>query len=156
MFWIRYQKRNEANQLVTVEEQLMAPTAVDYPERRDVAVRTTVDGAVVIQRPMTDGRARKWIWRNLGPNVPGYAGLWATLEGLDTRGRIEAGLSPAIEVWEALSGVGGFARLNGDGTRRYTSVRVVQAGRTPRDAGGPLSYETVLEFYVTDAGYTSF
>jgi hypothetical protein len=59
-----------------------------------------------------------------------------------------------VQVWEDVSGAGGFARMNGD-NRVYTPVRIVQANRTPR-GGGPVNYESVLEFYVDDPTYAAF
>lgn len=155
MFWIRYTTRNEYGALVPTEVALRAPSEVDYPEARLANVKVTQDGAVVIARPLRDPRPRKWIWRGHSPYDVAYANQWALLEALETRARLVAGLPPTVDVWEDTSGTGGFARKEGNGARIYTAVRIVQATRTPR-GGGPVNYESVLEFFIADPTYQAF
>jgi hypothetical protein len=69
MFWIRYS--NAQGQLVEASLD-PSPTEVEYPEGDTFKVRTSRDGAVIIQRPMSDSR----------PRQVGMAGLWAELLAL--------------------------------------------------------------------------
>jgi hypothetical protein len=112
------------------------------------------DSAVVLQRPLRDGRPRRWLWRGHNAHDAAYVTQWATLAGLDARTLALPGLPPTLGIWEDVSGTGGFDRMN-SGNRVYTDVTVTQATRTAR-GGGPTSWESVLEFYVTDPTYTDY
>jgi len=153
MFWIRYQERDGR----IVELPLNpAPSAIEYPDKRSQKVLTSQDGAVIVQRPMRDARPRKWLWRGHGPTAEPYASQWKILEGLEYRYRVENALPPSVGVWEDVSGVGGFARLDGNGQRVYTTVKVTEVDRTPRQGGGPVIYESVLSFYIDDPTFRAF
>lgn len=157
MFWIRYETRDGSGNLSTVETQLaLNPTDVDYPEFRNYKPLVTQDGAVIVQRPLRDSRPRKWVWKGYGPSIAAYSAQWQLLQSLDGRARLQANLSPTVEIWENVSGVGGFSRLNGDGSRLYTRVRLTQVDRTPRQGGGPVSFDSTVTFQLDDATYAAF
>src|SRR5262245_24129655 len=107
MFSIRYE--NDAGNRVTAMLAI-APSDVDYPETRAFKALTSQDGRIVIQRPLMDERPRKWIWRGYGPSHSAFATQWSLLETLEQRRRLEARLPPIIEIYENVSGVGGFNR----------------------------------------------
>jgi hypothetical protein len=153
MIWIS--TKATPNGAIAETSLTLAPMDVDYPDRRDMTVRTSQDGAVVIQRPLRDSRPRRWIWRGYGLNDPTFAAQWAFLESLDYQTRTASGLVATVGIWEDFSGVGGFNKLSGS-SRVYTTVRVIQVDRTPRKGGGPISYESVVEFYVEDPAYAAF
>lgn len=156
MFWLRYTDRDEAGDLVTHEVALYpAPTGVEYPEQKNFKAFTTQDGAVVVQRPRRDARTRRWVWRGHPSTLAPYEALWQLLERLEYRARLDRGLPATVEVWENVSGVGGFDRMEG-GERAYTRVKLLQVARTPRSGGGPIVYESHVEFQIEDSGYTAF
>jgi hypothetical protein len=156
MFYVRYQERGTGGALVEVEAPLLAPMDIEYPERRLHKVLTTNDGATVIQRPLRDSRPRKWIWRGHGRLSEPFASQWALLERLEYRARLASGLVPTVGIWEDVSGTGGFGRRDESGSRVYTTVKLLQANRTPRQGGGPVIYDSVVEFYVDDPTYQAF
>jgi len=158
MFWIRYKERNTQGQIVDVEITLHpGPTEIEYPERRLYKTHTTQDGATIIQRPLRDNRTRQWVWKGYPPMIPTYENQWKVLEALEYRYRIEHDLPGYVEVWEDISGVGGFDRLDGSGNRIYTKVKFIQVNRTPRKGGGFITYdESSIEFVVEDTNYTAF
>lgn len=156
MFSVRY-KQTE-NGLYTVLNLRPAPTEVEYPEKRTFNKRTTVDGSVVVQRPLRDGRDRKWIWKSYRPSILPYEDQWKTLEQLEYRSRVESGLWPLVEIWEDTTDEGGFERYESDGTTKlYTPVRFLQVTRKTRKGGGLVVYdESVIQFTLSDNTYTAF
>jgi hypothetical protein len=62
---------------------------------------------------------------------------------------------PARSTFWRTPGIGGFARMNGS-NREYTRVKIIQVSGAPRPGGAPVSYESVLEFYVDDPAFTRF
>jgi hypothetical protein len=156
MFWLRYQVRDGGGNLVTVETPLdPAPTDVEYPETRHIKQATTQDGATIVQRPLRDPRVRKWRWTGHQTETEPYATQWALLASLETRARVLAGLPATVEIWEDVSGIGGFDRMDG-ANRQYTTVRFLQVDRAPRKGGGPVVYESVVEFIIADPTYSTF
>jgi hypothetical protein len=155
-FFVRYKDRVNGA-LVDVETSLSpAPTEVEYPDGRAQTVHVTQDGAVVVQRPLRDARVRRWLWKGYAPTHAPYAALWTLLKGLDHRTRLEAGLPGTVEVWEDMSGVGGFGEMDG-ANKRWTTVRVANVFRVPRSGGGPVRYDlSTVEFYVEDPAFGAF
>jgi hypothetical protein len=122
-----------------------------------VKVQAKQDGAVVVQRPFRDSRPRRWIWTNYPAAASAYSTTWTLLESLEYRTRLANNLPGWIEVWEDVSGVGGFGKLDGSGNRIYTKVKVTQANRVPRGGGGIVIYAaSVMEFVIDDLSYTEF
>lgn len=164
MFLVRH-ATNAAGTAFAVIQLVPGPTEVDYPERRDQNVQRTQDRSVVIQRPVSDGRPRKWIWRGYPSRVVTYESLWRALMPLDSRSRMEAGLPASIYIWESESGEGGFDETtNGQAPNlvnyynlRWTKVRFLQVTRKSRKGGGPVHYdESVIEFVIDDPNYRHF
>src|SRR5690606_33657832 len=122
-----------------------APSDVTYPEAEAVAIKNSVDGNVVIQRPLKDGRVRKWHFQGWGKGSEPYETQWNTLQSLTTGRRSQNGQDPYVYVWEDESGVGGFDRTDSEGNRIFTRVRIAQANRVPRNGGGPVRYDSTLE-----------
>jgi hypothetical protein len=157
MFWLRYSTRNGSGDLATVEAPLaLNPTDIDYPDFRNYKQTVTQDGGVIVQRPLRDSRPRKWIWRGYGPSIASYAEQWALLQSLEKRARVTSNLPAQMEIWEDVSGVGGFARTNADGSRLYTKVQLIQVARTPRTGGGPVAYDSTVTFQIDDATFSAF
>lgn len=65
-------------------------------------------------------------------------------------------MTPTVETWEDVSRAGGFDRLDGQGNRVYTTVKVVQVSRIPWSGGGPVRFASVVEFHIEDAAYSAF
>lgn len=151
-FWIRH--RNAQGALV---ETALAPgpTEVEYPDGDGSKVLVAVDGAAVVQRPLRDTRPRQWVWHGYGPTHASYETLWALLTSLTSRARLAAGLSSTVEVWEDVTGAGGFDRKDGSGNKVYTTVAITRASRAPLKGGGPVFYDSTLEFRVQDASYVA-
>lgn len=158
MFWIRYKDRDGQGRLIDVEVPLFpAPTEVDYPEKRLYTTHTTQDGAVVVQRPLRDHRVRKWIWRGFSPQLLTYENQWKLLESLEYRNRLANNLPGYVEIWEDVTGVGGFGKMTDTGERIYTKVKFLQVDRTPRKGGGFVKYDTsTVEFVIEDESYKHF
>lgn len=76
------------------------PSRVDYPQTPAGVIVETADGATVQQQPNQDGRQRSWIWENYPVNAS-YAFWMPRLEGLRSRYRREAGLSPYVYLAES-------------------------------------------------------
>jgi len=132
------------------------PSDVDYPEADALSVQTSEDGTPIFQRPVRDGRVRKWIFGGWGKSSEPYATQWALLQSLTGKNRGIAGLERHVYIWEDVSGVGGFDRTDGSGNKVYTRIKIAQANRVPRNGGGPLRYDSTLEFYIDDPSYTAF
>lgn len=130
--------------LVLVAEGYPAPVALTIP-----------DGAIVIQRPLRDSRPRRWLWRGYGMNYAPFASQWAFLQSLDYQTRGAAGLVPTVGICEDVTGIGGFGQLSG-GARVYTTCKVIQVTQSPRKGGGPVTYESLVEFYADDPAYAAF
>lgn len=153
LMWIRY-KDTEAGAYTEVEVR-PRPTAVDYPDRRSYKIQPTEDGANVVQRPLRDSRPRRWIWKDYNNRIPAYVSLWALLETLEYRYRVNNGLWPLVEIWEGETGTGGFDDLNGNGTKKYTVVKLLQVQRKVRDDGAAYG-ESTIEFVIEDPTYSDF
>lgn len=157
MFWIRYKEM--VNSVLTDKEIALvpAPTEIDYPEQRLFKAQVTQDGAVVVQRPLRDHRTRTWSWTGGWPaHLVTYETQWKLLETLEYRTRLQAGLPAYVEVWEDISGVGGFNKL-ASGARVYTKVKFLQVHRRPRKGGGLVAYdESTIEFVIEDDTYLNF
>lgn len=149
MFWIRYTDGSGTHEVSLTP----TPTDVEYPLGDGSKVLTSQDGNVIFQRPLRDGRPRKWIWRGFGPNDASYSSLWSLLQSQTSKSRLAAGLSSAIEVWEDVTGAGSFDKTDGSGNKVYTTVRVYEASRKPAPAG-PIAYESTFTFYIQDANYS--
>lgn len=141
------------------------PDTVEYPPKRHYNIQETPDGEPVIQRPVYDGRERKWMWHGYPARLTQFANLWATLETLEARARINSSLSPYVKVWENESTVGGFGEttdqldpdLVGYSNLQWTTVKIVQATRELRQkAGLPVYERSELEFRIADASYDHF
>lgn len=157
MFWIRYKDWQDGVQ-VDVEMSLRpGPTEIDYPEMRTYKLQVTQDGAIVIQRPLRDSRPRSWSWKGYPPVIATYENQWKRLETLEYRARLADSLPGYVEVWEDVTGVGGFDKVDGSGNRIYTKVKFLQVNRTPRKGGGLVTYEdSTIEWVIADDQYTSF
>lgn len=155
MFWIRY---TDASSNVIEKALTPGPTDVEYPERRAMNTMASQDGTVVVQRPLRDSRPRKWIWNGYPPGVhPPYDTLWAELQTLEYRFRLENGLTPLVEIWEDVNPEGGFNSLTGGTTKKYTTVKVLRVERAVAKGGGRIKYDTsTVEFVIQDVNYTGF
>lgn len=131
------------------------PTAVEYPPRRILGTKVSPDGNVIVQRPMRDDRTRKWVWSRYRSYVPGYAGLWTTLESLEYRTRLQANKPPVVEIWEDVA-PGGFNRVDGSLAKIFTKVRFLQVMRSMAPGGGSVYEESVVEFIIDDTSFTGF
>ena len=157
MFWIRYKHYVEG--VLTDTEVMLrpGPTEIDYPERRLYKAHTTQDGWIVVQRPLRDSRSRTWSWKGYPPTIPTYENQWKFLETLEYRTRLQSSLPGYVEIWEDVSGVGGFDSVDEDSARVYTKVKFLQVNRTPRKGGGTVTYDdSGIEFVIQDEQYTSF
>lgn len=154
MFWIRY-KATSGGAYTTIT-LIPGPTEVDYPDLRDYTAQTTADGAVVVSRPLKDGRPRKWIWRKYGPHIATYENQWQVLKQLEYRYRLEQNLWPLVEIWEDIVPEGGFLRGTAE-AKVWTPVKFLRVQRTPKKGGGNITYdESTVEFVIEDATFTSF
>jgi hypothetical protein len=157
MFLIRYY--HGPTSTWKVERLTPNPTDCEYPPKRQVNVRTSRDGAVVVQRPAHDRRPRRWLWRNYPKAHTAFNSLWTFLESLEMRARLDAGYTDEwVQVWENETGAGGFDRTTDNGpadTVTYTNlkwckVKFVQVTRDV-EGGGPVRYpEAYVEFWIDD------
>lgn len=162
-FLIRYEHASLGTQTVKLSPR---PTEVEYPEHRLFKSTPTQDGATVLQRPLRDSRTRKWIWKGYRNYITAYKNLWTLLVSLETRARRQAGFTDTtVLIWEDETGVGGFDRTTNGAAPdtvnysnlTFTRVRIIQANRTPRDGGGPITYDTsMVEFVLDDTTYNSY
>ena len=140
------------------------PTAVSYPERRLFKRRDTKDGSSVISRPIADSRPRQWIWKAYRAWQVEFNNQWALLVSLETKARLQNGLSATVQIWENETTEGGFGDTTGGApdvltysNLKWTTVKVIQVDRKLRDNGGPVTYDTsTFEFCIEDSNYTSF
>jgi hypothetical protein len=132
------------------------PTAKEYPVRRDMVTKTSPDGNVIVQRPMRDARPRRWIWLRYSDRVPGYTALWAALEALEYRTRLQASKPPTVEIFEDVTKEGGFGNLIGGTTKVWTKVRFLQVTRSMASGGGSVYDESFIEFVIDDPAYGGF
>lgn len=161
MFLIRYND-GVSNVVLIVTPK---PTSVEYPEKRELNVERTQDGAVVIQRPARDGRPREWIWTGYPIRLTGYAALWETLETLDVKSRLIDDLDPIVEMWENQTGHGGLDKLTDTNppdlvtysNLDWTQVKITMVTREHRKGGGPSTYETSkIVFHIVDPDWDNF
>lgn len=153
-FFIRY--ADASNNLIVLPLS-PAPSDVDYPEKRLFKRQITQDNAVVIQRPMRDARLRKWIWQGYRSNLLQYENQFQILVTLEYRARLEAALTPTVEIWEDESGIGGFDRVDGLGNKIWTTVKLIQVDRKLRKGSAiPTFDETYIEFQIEDSNYIGF
>lgn len=140
------------------------PTAINYPERRLFKRRDTKDGASVISRPVADSRPRQWIWKGYRAWMAEFNEQWLILKSLETKARLQDGLSATVLIWEDETTEGGFDTTTaGDpdlitySNLVWTTVRFIQVDRKLRDSGGPVIYDTsTVEFVVEDPLYAAF
>lgn len=147
MFQIRY-RAAEADPYTTLV-LAPGPTEVDYPERRLMKVRSTPDGAHVVQRPARDSRPRKWIWVGFKPTIVPYETQWDILKTLEYRYRLENALYPIVEVMEDVVEDGGFSA--------WVKVKFLRVERTVAKGPSDITYEqSFIEFVVEDTTFTGF
>lgn len=158
MFRVRYETRAENGELVDNEVVLdPAPTDVDYPAARSVTEQATVDGKIVLHRPLKDGRKRKWIWRNYPASHAAYEDQWKLLESLNAGVRWENNLPPTVGIWEDVSGMGGFNKVDENGARVFTTVKFTQVDRKVRRGGGIVIYDpSEVHIFIEDENYDYF
>ena len=171
MFLVRY-ATNAAGTTFAVARITPAPLEAIYPEdTRSLNTLTTQDGFNVIQRPSVDNRPREWGWVGYRPETPGYAALWTLLLSLDAKQRRINGLPQTIQIWEGITGAGGFGDLTsgtvpdtataiatgGVSNLKWTTVRVVQVTRLVDRSSGMVRYDrTFIRFFIEDSLYTYF
>lgn len=153
MFWIKYEDENGGEVEVALNPP---PREIMYPPRKHVTTQETQDGAVVIQRPTRDTRTRRLIWLAYGPKNEPFASQWALFESLECRSRMDAGLPASVGFWEDVTEAGGFDRTDGQGEKIYTRVKIIQVDRMPRQGGGPVRYESTVEFVIDDPSFSGF
>jgi len=134
------------------EHQLLAPSHVDYPDRRNFKTLETLDGNVIVQRPLRDSRPRRFVWRNLPLKSAEYSAQWELLRTFDYRHRLSSGLYPYVGVWEDETGAGGLARMDGS-SRILTLAKILQVSRSAEPHFFP---ETFIEFWIADPTYKEF
>jgi hypothetical protein len=146
----------------TEKELTPWPTTVEYPPRRTYNLHTSKDGVTVVQRPIRDARPRKWLWDVLRKDSATFASLWAVLDVLEWRNRVKAEKYPYIEIWEDVTGIGGFDRWTEeenpeDRQKIWTRAKVLDLDRIIRPNGGPVIYAPVtMTFVVEDPTYQEF
>lgn len=154
MYQIRY--KATSNGAYTTLTLFPGPTEVEYPERRSFKMQMTQDGAPVVQRPLRDGRVRRWVWKRYRPSVATYENQWATLLTLEYRHRLQNNLHPVVEIWEDTTPEGGFARMSG-ATKVWTKVRFLRVDRISAKGGGRITYDdSFIEFVIDDPTYQGF
>jgi len=154
-FQLRYQPAVDAVPVIVTLRP--GPTDVEYPETRAYKTMVSQDGAVIVQRPLRDSRARKWIWRRYHDDIPAYANLWTLLRSLEYRSRLAAGLPGTVEIWEDETGTGVFDRTTAGAVPVWTTVKLLQVHRKVQGGGGRTTYdESTMEFVVEDSAFTGF
>jgi hypothetical protein len=142
-----------------------APSDIDYPEKRLVNVKVSRDSAVVLQRPLRDDRVRKWIWEGYRGYMPVYAAQWELLESLEAKALTERGLVSTVEIWENVTGIGGFNVLTSGvnpnlvtyANLKWTKVKIIQSNRLLRKGAPVPTYDvSEISFVIMDPDYTGF
>lgn len=164
MFLIKY-ATDVGNTTFSILKLSPGPTEVDYPEKRMLNVKKSQDGVNVIQRPLRDGRPRRWNWVGYTPRIIPFETQWTTLQTLDARERELAGLNPLVFIYEDDSLEGGFDKLSSGTTPTppnytnvaWTTVKFINVTRKSRKGGGLVHYdEAYIEFVIEDNTYTRF
>lgn len=145
-----FQIRYRDNELSPWTELTLSPQpqSVEYPERHAAKIRTTPDGAIVIQRPMRDSRPRTWHWRGYRSTHAAFEAQWATLVSLYTRNRLAAGLEATVQIKENEVAESGLAD--------WVTVKITEVERHPRPTGGVPVYDARLVFHIADSTFTAF
>lgn len=165
MFLIRYTEAGESEDEQVVLQVKPKPTEVAYPDRRLFSQEDTKDGVVVIQRPRKDARPREWVWTGYPPRNVQYNNLWAVLESLEVKSRLDAELDPEIEIWENDSGTGGFGETDDNedpdfidySNIVFVKVKFIQVTRTNKGGGGPAAFTSSrVVFVITDPDWSNF
>lgn len=138
-----------------VRELDPSPSSVDYPGE-NVTITTSVDGNTILQRPMRDSRPRSWTFGGWSKTSQPFADAWAFLESMNTRARYVEGQEATVGIWEDITNTGGFGRLDDEGERVYTTVRIVRTDRVIIGRGSPVNYDSTVEFYISDSTYDAF
>lgn len=133
-----------------------APFDVEYPDDRDYKETKTQDGKTLVQRPLIDTRARKWIWDNFPQRLTTFWDQWQILKGLEYRTRLDANKWPYVGIFEDEMGFGGFDRTV-SGSPVFTQVKILKAqlkhlkGKTLPQYDAPF-----IEFVVEDPTFQGF
>lgn len=90
-FYVAFADATGARIIGSEVELSPAPAAVDYPTEPLATFIETADQRLIVQQPTRDGRRRSWIWKGYWPDEPGFARVFAVLERLRSRYRIESG-----------------------------------------------------------------
>lgn len=159
-FLVRHYDPIEGHKIVSLSP---APNEVEYPDRRAYKVKTMKDGGSVIQRPMRDGRPRQWVWNNYQKRDESpFHAMWTMLESFDAKARWSRGLAETtVEIWEDVTGTGGFDRLTNTSAPdlvsysnlQFTRVKFAQVSKSMRKGGGPVTYDAFVEFLIDDPKY---
>lgn len=178
-FLLRYRTDTAGAVWSDVQTLSPNPTEVEYPETRELNVRTTQDSAVIIQRPLADSRVRKWIWKGYRASITVYETLWNNFKALEARARDLSDPEPTapftlyvdsltkiatIQIWENITNEGGFGKTDdglppepGHGNLVWTTVKLIQVHRKSRSGGGTVTYETsTVEFVIADPAWENF
>lgn len=100
-FFISKADQNGARISAADRELTPGPGKVEYPHEPAGDLLNTVDGRVIQQQPIKDGRLRAWVWRGYPGWLQTYKSLWLALEPLRSRYRKEYGAAtPYIYVKE--------------------------------------------------------
>lgn len=162
-FFVRYYEFDVGMQTISLHPR---PTTVEYPDARLFNRRETVEGKVVLQRPLHDNRSRKWIWTGYRPTVPLFQAQWDVLSQLEARSRWDAGYSDlTVGIWENGFPQGGFGQttdglppdLDTYSNLQFTQVKFLQVQHHLRSGGGPVAYDSSeIEFVIEDENFRGF
>ena len=119
-----------------------------------------IDGAACVAgysalaiRHMATDMSRKPVSTNIVKGADAYGSLCTPVQSLRASVRWGAGLTPTIDVWEDVTGAGGFDKTDAQGNKVCTTVKLNEVSRTPA-AGGPVFYNSSVTFYIQDANYS--
>lgn len=153
-FFIRYTDAANVQHILSLSPN---PSEIDYPDKRLYKMQVTQDSSIVVQRPLRDARPRKWIWSGYRSTITPYENQFQALVALEYRTRLRAGLTGTVDIWEDVTGVGGFNKLDGLGNKVWVTVKFLQVDRKLRQGSAiPTFDQTWIEFVIADSNYSEF
>lgn len=157
-FWICDANSDHSRNDASKFQLTPGPVAVDYPTAPAGTIIETIDGRVVVQQPVKDGRQRQWIWNNLPAWLPSFPMLWEKLERSRSRYRLEGGLSPYVYLLDAetkeLSKATTWSAGKVVRTEDWIRCRVIGVTRQLRSGGDVVYSEVRLRFVIDDPAHT--
>lgn len=146
----------------TINQLLIGPTYVEYPDRFVNEVRTSKDGYSIVQSPLKDTRPRSWVWTRYRSSVPKYDTVYNQLLNYQYKMRQSSTPVKSPWVWVKDTETGNLTYKQWNGTKwieveTWVRVKVIQVTQNIARQGGYAVYdETRMTFSIDDATWNNF